>query len=159
IIEQSARRFSRHGIAPGSSRVHRGRGHSSSHSRFVVSLIPSFTCMPVYDLAARGVERRFSQVSPSIKEDTMRLAPATTATVWTLLALAVSCPPHAPGRQFGPRPSIRWAGQDGHDYVSPNNRLEPSEIQDMHLVISGLDPRREVMFVDVTTTSGGDQWQ
>ena len=35
----------------------------------------------------------------------------------------------------------RWIGQDGHDYVSPNNRLEPSDVQDMHVVLSGLDPR------------------
>jgi hypothetical protein len=54
--------------------------------------------------------------------------------------------------------TVRWIGQDGQDYVSPNNRLEPSEVQDIHLVLAGLDPRREVVFVDVTGL-GGDQWQ
>src|SRR5262249_36749732 len=54
--------------------------------------------------------------------------------------------------------SVRWVGQDGQDHVSPNNRLEPSEVQDIHLVLVGLDPRREVAFIDVTG-QGGDQWQ
>jgi hypothetical protein len=53
--------------------------------------------------------------------------------------------------------SVQWLGQDGQDYVSPNNRLEPSEVQDIHLLLSGLDPRHEVAFVDVTA-QGGDQW-
>jgi len=61
--------------------------------------------------------------------------------------------------QTGSQPSVRWVGQDGHDFVGPNNRLEPSEIQDMHLVLNGLDPQQEITFVDVTTEQGGDQWQ
>jgi hypothetical protein len=56
------------------------------------------------------------------------------------------------------QPGMRWIGQDGHDYVGPNNRLEPSEVQDIHLVITGLDPGREIVFVDVTSTEH-DQWQ
>ena len=54
--------------------------------------------------------------------------------------------------------SVRWIGQDGQDYVSPNNRMEPSEVQDIHLLLVGLDPRREVDFIDVLP-QGGDQWQ
>jgi hypothetical protein len=54
--------------------------------------------------------------------------------------------------------SVRWIGQDGQDYVSPNNRLEPSEVQDVHLALGGLDPAREVAFIDVLP-QGGDQWQ
>jgi hypothetical protein len=54
--------------------------------------------------------------------------------------------------------SVRWIGQDGQDYVSPNNRMEPSEVQDIHLLFEGLDPRREVVFVDVLP-KGGEQWQ
>src|SRR5438045_1454531 len=57
------------------------------------------------------------------------------------------------GRGF----SVRWIGQDGQDHVGPNNRLEPSEVQDVHLALGGLDPRHEVVFVDVTAQGGG-QW-
>src|SRR5271157_5562142 len=64
-----------------------------------------------------------------------------------------------PSMQTGSQPSVKWVGQDGHDYVGPNNRLDPSEIQDMHFVLSGLDPQQEICFVDVTTAQGGDQWQ
>jgi hypothetical protein len=61
-------------------------------------------------------------------------------------------------RAGGPaRFSVRWIGQDGQDFVSPNNRLEPSEVQDIHLALGGLDPGREVAFIDVLPP-GGDQW-
>jgi len=53
---------------------------------------------------------------------------------------------------------VRWIGQDGHDYVAPGNQLRPSDTQDIHLELGGLDPRREVVFVDVTG-KGTDQWQ
>jgi hypothetical protein len=110
----------------------------------------------------------------------MRLAPGTMAAAWLLGTLAAGdvvsaanpfVPPAQVGeavpirraasqaRQPGSRPSVRWIGQDGHDYVGPNNRPEPSEIQDMHLVLGGLEPQREIVFVDVTTAQGGDQWQ
>jgi hypothetical protein len=54
--------------------------------------------------------------------------------------------------------AVRWIGQDGRDYVGPHNRLEPSEVQDIHLALGGLDPRRDVVFIDVTG-QGGDRWQ
>ena len=81
------------------------------------------------------------------------------AALLTLVAIAGVSTRPAQGQQTGAGPSVRWVGQDGHDYVGPNNRLEPSDIQDMHLAISGLHPRREITFVDVTTGQGGDQWQ
>ena len=89
----------------------------------------------------------------------MRLAPRMMAAVGAVLALAAVPTPLAQGRQSAAHPAVRWVGQDGHDFVGPNNRLDPSEIQDMHLAISGLDPLREITFVDVTTEQGGDQWQ
>jgi hypothetical protein len=52
----------------------------------------------------------------------------------------------------------RWFGQDGHDYVGPNNQFKPSEVQDIRIGLAGLDPRREVVFVEVNGY-GGDQWQ
>ncbi len=52
----------------------------------------------------------------------------------------------------------RWFGQDGQDHVGPSNKLEPSDVQDIHISLGGLDPRRKVVFVDVMA-DGGDQWQ
>ncbi len=54
--------------------------------------------------------------------------------------------------------SVRWMGQDGQDYVGPSNRLEPSEVQDVHLALGGLNPARAVVSIDVLA-QGGDQWQ
>ena len=54
--------------------------------------------------------------------------------------------------------AVKWIGQDGHDYVGPNNALQPSEVQDIHLVLGGLDPQREVTFVDVKAEPN-EQWQ
>ena len=64
----------------------------------------------------------------------------------------------AQGRSPGSGLSARWVGQDGHDYVSPNNGLEPSEVQDMHVVLGGLDPEHEISYVDVKTEQG-DEWE
>ena len=60
-----------------------------------------------------------------------------------------------PGSQRG----ARWVGQDGHDFVGPNNRPEPSDVQDVHIILGGLDPAREVVFVDVTNDGDKTQWQ
>ncbi|MDG3005554.1 hypothetical protein [Paludisphaera mucosa] len=54
-------------------------------------------------------------------------------------------------------PSIRWVGQDGMDFVGPHNRIEPSDVQDVHLAIAGLDPRREVTFVGLLAIGGPRQ--
>ena len=70
----------------------------------------------------------------------MRLA-AGRMTAFLILAISASVPARpAQARQTGLPPTVKWIGQDGHDYVGPNNSLEPSEIQDMHLVLGGLDP-------------------
>ena len=53
--------------------------------------------------------------------------------------------------------SVRWIGQDGHDYVGPGNQLRPSDTQDIQLELENLDPRREVVSVDVTG-KGTDEW-
>jgi hypothetical protein len=74
------------------------------------------------------------------------------------LTLAAAARP-AQARQAGARPSVRWVGQDGHDYVGPSNRLEPSGVQDMHFALAGLDPKREIVYVNVTTGPGQDQWE
>jgi hypothetical protein len=54
--------------------------------------------------------------------------------------------------------AARWLGQDKHDFVGPSNRKGLSDVQDIHIELRGLDPRREVVFVDVTG-QGGEQWQ
>ena len=89
----------------------------------------------------------------------MRLAPGMMTAALVIASTASAAARPAQVRQSGSQPSVKWVGQDGHDYVGPNNRPEPSEIQDMHFILSGLDPQREISFVDVTTGQGGDQWQ
>lgn len=51
-------------------------------------------------------------------------------------------------------PTARWIGQDGKDFVGPHNRVEPSDVQDVHIAIAGLDPRREVKFIEVLAVGG-----
>lgn len=89
----------------------------------------------------------------------MRLASRMVLTVWLVLSVAPTKPASALAAQAGGGFAVRWVGQDGHDYVAPNNRLEPSDVQDMHLALSGLDPNREIVFVDVTLPHGKNQWQ
>ena len=43
--------------------------------------------------------------------------------------------------------------------MGPNNRLEPSDVQDVHIILGGLDPAREVVFVNVTNDGDKSQWQ
>ena len=90
----------------------------------------------------------------------MRLSSGMIAVAW-LLVLVVAGTMAAQMGTAGAPVSVRWIGQDGHDYVGPNNGLQPSDVQDMHLVLAGLDPKREITFVDVTTADGPgrDQWQ
>ncbi len=54
--------------------------------------------------------------------------------------------------------TVRWLGQDGKDFTGPAERLEPDDIQDIHLALGGLDSRREITFVDITAP-GGHRWQ
>jgi hypothetical protein len=81
------------------------------------------------------------------------------AAAWLVLSLSTFLLLPARALQSGSLPSARWLGQDGHDYVSPHNRLEPSDVQDMHIALSGLDPNREIVFIDVTVDDPKDQWQ
>jgi hypothetical protein len=56
-------------------------------------------------------------------------------------------------------PAVRWVGQDGHDFAnSANQKQEPNEIQDIHLVITGLPPDREIKQV-LLAGAGGNEWQ
>jgi hypothetical protein len=61
-------------------------------------------------------------------------------------------------RRTAGRLAARWLGQDQHDYVGPHSRLEASDVQDIHIALAGLDPRREVVFVEING-HGGDQWE
>jgi hypothetical protein len=88
----------------------------------------------------------------------MRLVSGTIAAVGLVWALADAAG-LAAAWQTASRPRVRWVGQDGHDYVGPSNRLEPSGVQDMHFALSGLDPEREIVYVNVTTGPGQDQWE
>src|SRR5579885_3221670 len=54
--------------------------------------------------------------------------------------------------------SVRWIGQDGHDYVTTRTRPEPDDKQDIHLALAGIDPRREITFVEVSVP-WGHRWQ
>ena len=75
---------------------------------------------------------------------------------WTLsvlLVLGATFGVEPQGRASG-RLSARWVGQDGHDYVGPNDKLGPSEIQDIHIAIAGLDPARDVVFLEVSSSNG-----
>ncbi len=73
------------------------------------------------------------------------------ASAWLLLDS-----PRVLWAQAAGRLTVRWLGQDGRDYVGPHGRLEPSEIQDIHLVVEGLDPARELEQVDISAE--GDRW-
>jgi hypothetical protein len=55
-------------------------------------------------------------------------------------------------------PSGTWVGQDGTDQVGPNSSGLPDGIQDIHIVLNGLNPNRAITFVDVQGLGGGD-WQ
>ncbi|QEH36819.1 hypothetical protein OJF2_54040 [Aquisphaera giovannonii] len=84
---------------------------------------------------------------------------AVAVTVACSLIPAVVEAQSSPRQRSARAPSIRWIGQDGHDYVAPNNRREPSGVQDVHLVLEGLDPAREVTHVDVKAESPWNEWE
>lgn len=56
------------------------------------------------------------------------------------------------------RPSGRWIGQDGHDYVGPNSADAGSDVQDIHIVLKGLPADRAIKGA-VVSGLGGDEWQ
>ena len=62
------------------------------------------------------------------------------------------------GLVLGASPAVKWVGQDGHDYVSLFPGENPSEVQDIHLALSGLPPDRAITQVLVAAL-GGNEWQ
>lgn len=76
------------------------------------------------------------------------------AVIGMMLASAYVGPGDARAQAGRGGPSARWIGQDGKDFVGPHNRVEPSDVQDVHIAIAGLDPRREVTFVEVLAVGG-----
>lgn len=93
-----------------------------------------------------------------------------------IVGVIVSLPSQAPGssegdgdRKSDPMPvrrvayqadragrglSVRWIGQDGHDLVGTSNAPGPNDIQDIHLALVGLDPRRDIALVAVSMPNG-----
>lgn len=49
-----------------------------------------------------------------------------------------------------------YLGQDGHDYCSPNGRLGPNDIQDLHLRIEGLKPDQHIIEASFKRNGGGE---
>jgi len=58
----------------------------------------------------------------------------------------------------GAGPSGKWLGQDGHDVVGYSPARAGNEYQDVHVRLSGLPPRREVVHAKLAGL-GGDEWQ
>ncbi len=56
------------------------------------------------------------------------------------------------------RLSVEWIGQDGSDKVGPSPRLEPSDVQDIHLILKGLPIDRVITQLEVSG-DGGDLWR
>lgn len=55
-------------------------------------------------------------------------------------------------------PAGRWIGQDGHDYVGPSSALAGSDVQDIHIQLAGLPPKRAIAKATVRGL-GGAEWQ
>jgi hypothetical protein len=53
-------------------------------------------------------------------------------------------------------PGGTWIGQDGHDLAGPSSTLGPSDIQDIHIALSGLTAARTVAFAAVQPLGGGE---
>ncbi|HEV3163653.1 MAG TPA: hypothetical protein VGZ22_06405 [Isosphaeraceae bacterium] len=63
-----------------------------------------------------------------------------------------------PGQAGSPTaPEGRWRGQDGHDLVSQSPTLAANGVQDIHIVLAGLPPRKKIVFA-VVKGLGGDEW-
>jgi hypothetical protein len=57
-----------------------------------------------------------------------------------------------------PGPSGTWIGQDGRDRVGPSSEVGPSDVQDVHIGLSGLPPARTIVQATITAEGGG-AWQ
>jgi len=55
------------------------------------------------------------------------------------------------------RPIARWLGQDGRDLVGPSPKLEPSDVQDIHVSLHGL-PANKTITRATMKGYGGSQW-
>lgn len=77
-----------------------------------------------------------------------------------LLVLLTATPTAGAQRGGAGGPVARWIGQDGKDFVGPNNRFEPSDVQDVHIALGNLDPNREITYVDILADGGKHaQWE
>ena len=61
---------------------------------------------------------------------------------------------YEPQGRSGARLSARWVGRTVMITSVPMKGSTPSDIQDIHIAIAGLDPDREVVFVEVRSTNG-----
>lgn len=53
----------------------------------------------------------------------------------------------------------RWLGQDRHDYCGAEaDTILPNGVQDIHIALSGLPPRHEIVYASITG-HGSDEWQ
>jgi hypothetical protein len=57
-----------------------------------------------------------------------------------------------------PGPSGTWIGQDGRDLVGPSSEASPSDVQDIHIALSGLPAARTIVQATITAEGGGE-WQ
>jgi hypothetical protein len=55
-------------------------------------------------------------------------------------------------------PTGIWIGQDNRDYVGPYSVAVPDGIQDIHIQLGGLPPKKTLTFVDIQGY-GGSRWQ
>ena len=68
-------------------------------------------------------------------------------------------PVNSPSRRTAAvRLGARWLGQDRHDYCGAKDAIKPNGIQDVHIVLGGLPPRREVRAAWVYGHGAGE-WQ
>lgn len=54
-------------------------------------------------------------------------------------------------------PGGLWIGQDGHDFVGPSSTLGASDVQDIHIHLSGVPTAKEIASATVNREGGG-QW-
>jgi len=66
-----------------------------------------------------------------------------------------------PGAEGAPPGGIagRWLGQDGQDHCGAVTKgVEPNGVQDVHIALSRLPPRREIVYASITG-HGADEWR
>ena len=74
---------------------------------------------------------------------------------WVLAGFVFSLPSTAQTARI----TGRWLGQDGHDYCGEiTNAIKPNGMQDVHIALTGLPPRREIASVKVNG-HGADEWR